>query len=126
MWTPASATAYNAYGDGHAWKFSQLQDDGRLRRRCRSTASGCARRTCTTGRCRRSPICSRTPSARPKVFWRGYDVYDPVRVGFVSSGPEAERVGTLFDTSLPGNGNDGHLYGTDLPAGRQGARSSNT
>jgi hypothetical protein len=23
-------------------------------------------------------------------------------------------VGTLFDTSLPGGGNDGHLYGTDL------------
>jgi hypothetical protein len=51
---------------------------------------------------------------RPKVFRRGYDVYDPVRVGFVTSGPEADRVGTLFDTSLPGGGNDGHLYGTDL------------
>ena len=52
---------------------------------------------------------------RTKQFWRGYDVYDPVNVGFVSSGPEAQRVGTLHDTSKPGNGNDGHRYGTALP-----------
>src|SRR3546814_6666122 len=26
---------------------------------------------------------------RPMVFWRGYDLYDPVDVGFVSQGPEA-------------------------------------
>jgi hypothetical protein len=32
----------------------------------------------------------------------------------VTSGPEADRVGTLFDTSQTGGGNDGHLYGTDL------------
>jgi hypothetical protein len=58
---------------------------------------------------------------RPKVFRRGYDVYDPVRVGFVSSGPEADHLGTLFDTSLPGGGNDGHLYGTELPAADKAA-----
>ena len=28
---------------------------------------------------------------RPKVFWRGYDLYDPVNVGFVSQGEEAKR-----------------------------------
>ena len=32
---------------------------------CRSTACGCARRTCTTGRCRRSARCSFPRSARP-------------------------------------------------------------
>jgi hypothetical protein len=32
----------------------------------------------------------------------------------VSSGPEAEAEGFRFDTSEKGNGNQGHLYGTDL------------
>ena len=41
---------------------------------------------------------------------------DAVRVGFVSTGPEAERVGTAYDTSAPGNSNAGHAYGTTLPA----------
>jgi hypothetical protein len=57
-----------------------------------------------------------TPDHRPVRFWRGYDVLDANGVGFIASGAEAERVGTRFDTSLPGNGNGGHLYGTDLPA----------
>jgi len=52
---------------------------------------------------------------RPGEFYRGYDVYDFQNVGFVSSGPEAERLGVLFDTSERGNGNGGHLYGADLP-----------
>lgn len=38
------------------------------------------------------------------------------RVGFVTEGPQAQRVGTPFDTRLRGNGNQGHLYGTDLSA----------
>ena len=54
------------------------------------------------------------PDLRAKVFWRGYDVYDPARVGFVSTGPEAERAGTRFDTALPANSNAGHLWGTAL------------
>jgi hypothetical protein len=51
---------------------------------------------------------------RPKQFWRGSDVIDPVKVGFVSQGTEAARAGTRYDTSLPGNGNAGHAYGTAL------------
>jgi hypothetical protein len=34
----------------------------------------------------------------------------------VSSGLEAERYGFRYDTSRPGNGNGGHLWGTDLGA----------
>jgi hypothetical protein len=56
------------------------------------------------------------PQSRPLRFWRGYDVYDPARVGFVSDGPEAQRLGTAYDTTRPGNANTGHTYGTDLPA----------
>ena len=56
---------------------------------CRSTACGCARRTCTTDRCRRCARCS-SPTSGRRVFYRAYDVYDWTNVGFVSSGPEAE------------------------------------
>jgi hypothetical protein len=54
------------------------------------------------------------PERRPRIFYRGYNVYDPESVGFVSAGREAEKAGFRFDTSLPGNGNGGHLWGTDL------------
>ena len=51
---------------------------------------------------------------RPGVFYRGYDVVDFDHVGFVSTGNEAEANGFRFDTGIRGNGNGGHLYGTDL------------
>ena len=54
------------------------------------------------------------PTQRPVVFWTGYDVLDPDRVGFVATGPEAEAYGFRFDTHERGNGNGGHLYGTGL------------
>lgn len=55
-----------------------------------------------------SPVAERTAS-----FERGSDVYDPERMGFVSGPPQ---VGAAFtqDASVPGNGNAGHTYGTDL------------
>lgn len=53
---------------------------------------------------------------RPKVFWRGYDVYDPVKVGFVSDGEAARRSGTRLDTASLGGGNQGHEFGTTLSA----------
>ena len=55
------------------------------------------------------------PHARPERFHRGYDVYDPEKVGFVTTGPSAEREGFLLDTTERGNGKGGHLYGTELP-----------
>ena len=56
------------------------------------------------------------PAQRPAVFWRGYDLVDQENVGFVSSGPEAEKHGFRYDTGLRGNGNGGHLWGTELSA----------
>ncbi len=53
---------------------------------------------------------------RPKVFWRGYDVYDQLKVGFVSDTPAAQRVGTKLDTGSKGGGNHGHEFGTALSA----------
>ncbi|MEZ5289689.1 MAG: hypothetical protein R2745_01260 [Vicinamibacterales bacterium] len=55
------------------------------------------------------------PERRPAVFYRGYDVFDPVKVGFVSDVAAADgQVFTRFDTSVPGNGAGGHVYGTTL------------
>jgi hypothetical protein len=51
---------------------------------------------------------------RPKVFYRGYDVYDPVNVGFITQGTEAERVGTKYNVAERASGNQGHEYGTEL------------
>jgi hypothetical protein len=57
------------------------------------------------------------PSARPAVFYRGYDVFDQVNVGFISSVAEADgRMFFRYDTAIPGNGNGGHVYGTRLTA----------
>ena len=52
---------------------------------------------------------------RPVTFWRGYNVYDPARVGYVTAGEDAEYQGSLHDTRLQGGGNQGHEYGTALP-----------
>jgi mono/diheme cytochrome c family protein len=54
------------------------------------------------------------PDKRPAVFYRGYDVVDLERIGFVSTGPAAEANGFRFDTAQRGNANSGHTYGTDL------------
>ena len=55
------------------------------------------------------------PPARPQTFYRGYDVYDRKKGGFVSGVAEEKgRKYFLYDTALPGNGNGGHLYGTQL------------
>ncbi len=58
---------------------------------------------------------------RPKVFYRGYDVYHPVDVGFITQGEEAEHVGTKFDVSERASSNQGHEYGTQLPAAEKDA-----
>jgi hypothetical protein len=67
-----------------------------------------------------------TPAGdRPKVFYRGYDVYDPLDVGFVSLKDQADRLhvpweevtraGSKYDVSLRSCGNKGHDFGVNLP-----------
>jgi hypothetical protein len=56
---------------------------------------------------------------RPRTFYRGNDVYDQQKVGFVSGVPaQGARKFFPFDTRTPGNSNAGHegrAYGTALP-----------
>ena len=65
------------------------------------------------------------PERRPRTFYRGYDVYDPVKVGFVSTVAEEEgRRFFKYDTATAGNGNGGHTgrrYGTELSAAEKDA-----
>jgi mono/diheme cytochrome c family protein len=63
----------------------------------------------------------RPVAERPAVFWRGYDLYDPVDMGFVSQGPEAQRIGTRLDVNSKGGGNQGHEFGTGLSAKEKGS-----
>jgi hypothetical protein len=115
MWNPASASAYNAYGEGYEWKFSHFKStngyvavplDG-LWLRGPYLHNGSVPNLASL----LDPV-----QERPTKFWRGYDVFDPSRVGFVSDGPDAEKIGTLYETSRPGNSNAGHTYGVMLPA----------
>jgi hypothetical protein len=52
---------------------------------------------------------------RPKVFYRGYDVLDPVNIGFISDGPEAASVGFRRDTSVPGTPSVATYTGDPFP-----------
>ncbi|MBE9053284.1 c-type cytochrome [Nostocales cyanobacterium LEGE 11386] len=55
------------------------------------------------------------PENRPSKFYRGYDVIDREKVGFISTISEEDGNKYFeFDTSKPGNSNSGHLYGTEL------------
>jgi hypothetical protein len=56
------------------------------------------------------------PDKRESRFYIGSLVYDPVKAGYVSDGSAG---GQLFDTSLPGNSNRGHTYGSSLTAGQK-------
>jgi hypothetical protein len=70
---------------------------------------------------------------RPTMFYRGYDVYDPKNVGFISTqqqamelfGAEAwtqlQNVATPYYTGWRSNGNMGHEYGINLPQGQKDA-----
>ena len=55
------------------------------------------------------------PENRPGKFYRGNDVFDQENFGFVSDlATDDGRSFFEYDTSEPGNGNGGHLYGIDL------------
>jgi hypothetical protein len=113
MWTQAAAQAYNDYAAGHSWKFDNfVKQNGYVN-------------VPLEGLWLRGPYLHNgsvptltdlleVPANRPRIFYRGYDVLDSQRVGFVTSGPDAERVGFKYDTSVAGNGNYGHLWGTML------------
>jgi mono/diheme cytochrome c family protein len=62
---------------------------------------------------------------RPKTFYRGYDVYDQKKAGFVSDvAKEKGRKYFHYNTEEPGNSNKGHegkRYGTELSSAEKDA-----
>ncbi len=115
MWTTSAAAAYNAYGDGYHWKFGTFQKgagytsvplDGIW-----LTSPYLHNGSVPTLADLLEPV-----EQRPRQFYRGLDLFDAERVGFVSHGDDARREGTLLNVALPGNGNAGHTYGTALTA----------
>ncbi|MEB3180768.1 MAG: c-type cytochrome [Nostocaceae cyanobacterium] len=114
MWTQQAADTYNKFAEGYPFDFDNL-------RKTNGYVS-----VSLDGLWLRAPYLHNgsvpsledlleKPENRPQSFYRGYDVYDPKKVGFISGGEEAERVGFKYDTSVEGNSNQGHIYGTDLP-----------
>lgn len=115
MWTQASAAAYNLFADNYPWDFKGF----------RKTNGYVA--VPLDGVWLRAPYLHNgsvpsleellePPDRRRASFYRGYDVYDPARVGFVSDGDAARHGGSLYDTQRPGNSKAGHPYGTQLGA----------
>ena len=58
--------------------------------------------------------------ARPQKWYRGSDIFDPVKVGYQSDGYGYDLKDLfLYDTCILGNSNRGHegkIYGTELPS----------
>ena len=114
-WTPAAADAFNHYAPDKPWAFHNFQ----------STNGYTARSL--EGLWLRAPYLHngsvpslvelmKPPGERVKLYYRGCDIYDQENVGFISSGPLAEKEGWKYDTvNVLGNGNWGHVYGTALP-----------
>lgn len=118
MWTPEARDAYNAYQRGYQWGFRHFRDvDGYVS----ETLDGLWLRApyLHNGSVPTLADLLEAPERRPSAFLRGIEVIDPVRGGFLAPAcePGKSARGTFcFDTGLPGNGNSGHLYGTNLPA----------
>jgi hypothetical protein len=53
------------------------------------------------------------PERRPKTFALGARQYDPVKLGFAVE-TSCSQQDCLVDTTRTGDGNSGHLWGTDL------------
>jgi hypothetical protein len=113
MWTQQAVDAYSRFGDTYPWDFKALRKtDGYVS-------------VSLDGLWLRAPYLHngsvpyltdllKRPEDRTPVFYRGYDVYNPEKVGFVSEGKAAEKAGFRVDTRVAANGNQGHTYGTDL------------
>jgi hypothetical protein len=121
MWTDAAAQAYNAYREGYDWRFSGFaKRDGYLA----STLDGLwlSGPYLHNGAVPTLRDLLKVPRERPAAFVRGGDVVDGKNGGFVSPpcDPITPPPGAFcYDTSLIGNSNAGHLYGTALPAGEK-------
>jgi hypothetical protein len=117
-WTEASAAAFNAVPSGAPWSFKGFRKTGGY------VAMPLVGVWLNAPYLHNGSVPTlgdllHPPQQRPARFYRGYDVIDPIGVGFVAD-DRAAAVGELYETSKPGNGAGGHGYGTELsPAAKQ-------
>lgn len=115
-WTAGTADALNEFGIGHRWTFSGFRPPSPGYVAPPLDAVWLNAPYLHNGSIPTLSDMLEVPANRPTQFWRGYDVYDQQRVGFISDGADARRLGTPYDVTQPGNGNGGHAYGTLLSA----------
>lgn len=113
MWDPAAAAAYNEFPMGDGTTFDHFRSTGGY---VNVPLHGLWLRApyLHNGSVPYLAELFEPPSERTKNFYRGYDLYDPERVGFVAEGEDAERGGTVYDVTETGNSNQGHLWGIEL------------
>jgi hypothetical protein len=115
-WPQTSADAFNHWADSYFWGFHNFR------------SSGGYLAPLLDGVWLRAPYLHNgsvpnlrellsAPAQRSAVYQRGCDVYDPVGVGFICDG----QTGFRYDTTVTGNGNSGHEYGTGLSSGEKQA-----
>jgi hypothetical protein len=119
LWGDDAAKRYNEFARGYSWKFSHFRGT--------NGPGGGYVAVPIDGVWIRAPFLHNgsvptltdllePPDKRPKSFYRGNDLYDPLKGGYVSDKPSEEwRRFTLYDTKIQANGNGGHTYGTTLP-----------
>jgi hypothetical protein len=118
MWTDAAVQAYTKYRVGYDWDFRGFRkQDGYLA----STLDGLWLNGpyLHNGSVPSLRDLLKAPADRPKAYLRGGDVADGKNGGFVSPSCDpatSPDQGFCYDTTLIGNSNAGHIYGTDLPA----------
>jgi mono/diheme cytochrome c family protein len=119
MWTMQAKDAYTKYADGTSWPFRHFQK-----------TNGYVALP-LDGLWLRAPYLHNgsvptlyhllNPDQRVPRFFRGSDVIDAKLVGFTFEPPDDKAKAASFlarttelDTTLPGNGNQGHTYGAEL------------
>ena len=123
MWTEAAVKAYTNYRRGYNWNFTGFRKvDGYLA----STLDGLWLNGpyLHNGSVPSLRALLEPPSSRPKAFVRGGDVVDGKNGGFVSPDCDPNKPpkdGFCYDTSLIGNSNAGHTFGTTLSAAEKEA-----
>ena len=121
MWTQEARDRYANYQDGYDWDFEYFhKTDGYLA-------------VDLTGLWLRGPYLHNgsvphlrslldAPADRPTEFWRGSDLVDPDNGGFITTEDgDPYRRNWKVDTTVPGNSNSGHTWGTDLGAADKSA-----
>jgi mono/diheme cytochrome c family protein len=114
-WTAEAADAFNRQFDRYSWGFDHFQ--GKTGGYVAPALDGVWARApyLHNGSVPSLSDLLQPVDKRPITFYRGYDVYDPQKVGFVSNlSSQGGRDFSMFDTRLPGNANSGHLYGAAL------------